>query len=587
MSVRDTLLLIFFMTILTNDVQSRPDLDWFDSVAVRLFHSGHTHTAIIINQRSSDNADTVKNELFPKIMETVPSVVVEMDNGVIKWKPLEFGVINKYTTALLFIVYADYSGDNGQIYEVMREVNQLPDLSINYLLVILRTSGNVVKKIHKNKEVSADDTKFGCKKLACYGVNSKIIDDSSVQVIMHQFNFFAKIFYHQVFQSGIEIFPNFGKNRHGHPLVVWPPRNFYRPVVKNMAPVLNFTILEVYDKMKADMLYGAEIMFDDNPILPNFTVPDLMRSIELVMLIPNTYKLNTTLINKSIAIMSLLFAIIGTISLLAVLLKLDQKIWNTSNLFAMMFSITVSSKPSRTNQRILFLLIVILGFLYSSDVYSSLTNIGTDPLLIARTYNTFEDIDETGLYLKMTNFDFHIFIGAEDAKLNLKHKVFIYNELFADEMNNPTNFCYLLTKKKAFHFKNKCASMNRQELWTVGKPIFGYYKRNIYFHHGLPGQQQLRNTMTRFRESGLLNRWFSDTDNGTMYRNDKNDIANGINKKSETKFLKFLIILNVFGISLASIVFIGELLVYHVKKLIEKLHIVSTQRAKKKTIHRK
>ncbi|THK32968.1 uncharacterized protein LOC114841116 [Diachasma alloeum] len=629
MCIIKTLLVIFLITILVDEIQSRPEVDWFDSVATRLFRSGEVHTVLIIHQRIADYSDVVKNELFGKIMGTMPSVIVEVDGGVINLKEQDFGVVSKNTSSLLFIFYADYSGDNVQIYEVMHAMKKLTDFSVNYILIVLRTSSNLTRPVEnilqyawdismsniliveirrlnseKRTVASADNTKvLGCGKLKCYGANGKFNEANSVKLIMHQFNFFSKQFFHEEFHNGVKLFPNFAKNMHGYVMkslgnYIWPLRYgqhkdkkksfFVRKkfeLYEDITRVLNFTttqqiflrgewkgwrgnytygaLLSYYNKTEKVDIMGplSSMLLSDLHIKP--FILEAMKDQELIMVMPTTYAINQALINKALASTVISLIIFALIWLVAIILNFDGKIWSAFAIFSALSLMVVHHQPLRTNQRMLFLAIVVVSFMYSNDIYASLINLGIDPF-VENEYETFEQIDDSCSTPMMQWYDVNdAFVGADGAKLNLKKK-HVKGTLVSclEKAVEYRNVCCLTDARTMYASRFWLRRNNGLHRLKVAKPIFASRTECIWFREGIPGKREIIEVIKRLQETGLSSGWYSPADNPLSLQTDNHNRIGEMDEESRTQLLRELILLGVLGYSLAITIFIGELLVH-------------------------
>ncbi|XP_028982102.1 uncharacterized protein LOC114841335 [Diachasma alloeum] len=301
----------------------------------------------------------------------MPCVTVNVDDDILHLKKLDFGVVSKSSTSLLFIFYADYSGDNVQIFKVMHAMNRVADFSVNYILIILRTSSN--------------------------------LDRGVENILQHAWR-----------QS-----------------------------------MLNMVIAE-------------------------------------------------------------------------------------------------NRQPLKTFERILFIVVVILAFMYSSDIYASFTTLGIDPLKTVPYFST-----------------------RFCPEMAMVHR----------------NVCCIMTRIEAEYYKSQSHTNDGQYRLQVAKPSFWSDTGVFHFRWNLPGKTNMKKIIENFREAGILNKFYA-----TPYmhpQNDQNDNAYEMDEQSQIHLLRQLVMLAVIGNSLAVIVCIGELLAHRFKNSVKgkvKLNLCGVFRRRMKQI---
>ncbi|XP_063993996.1 uncharacterized protein LOC135171400 [Diachasmimorpha longicaudata] len=481
----------------------------------------------------------------------------------------------------------------------MRAMNKLVDFSVNYILIILRTSSNLTGGIERilqhawNQSMSnilivenrlrtktrtlagrsSDNSHFlTCGLLKCHGTIRKIKEDRPVQVIMHQFNFFTKKFYHQQATSDVRLFPNFADNMHGHAIRI-QYSDTTNDMIDSITRTLNVTTLAVTgfpsdqpadsyeDFLNTSLvdIFSLVVLFNDT----EFSKSRLITIRPIVMLMPNEYEFNNEILNGSLVSGTYILLILMAVWIVTVLLKFHENIWKFFAIFSLIFSIGMSREPSKNHERILFIVVTTLGFMYSNEIYASFTNLGIDPL-VEKEYDTFEQIDEVGLPIISTEGDINsIYAEADGAKLNLRKKTAspdAFKDIDCAEMaalhHNVSCLMYKAVAEDKYWFYR---DGGRHRL-KIGKPIFCFAMLTAAFRHGLPGKKKMNVIVERYREMGLMARYYS-LNQATIPGNEEIE-DNDAENKSTSEFLRQIIVLTFLGHSFAVIVFIGECLVY-------------------------
>ncbi|THK32944.1 uncharacterized protein LOC114841087 [Diachasma alloeum] len=630
MFITKTFLVIFFITILSNEFQSRPEIDWFESAYPHLSDSDSPHTALIIHYKGAHDADAIRDELFEKIIQTMPSASIEMNDEGIALKEFDFGNVSKLSTSLLFIFHTEYSGDNVQISRVMHSLNKLADFSVNcYLLIILRTSSNLNRRLedilHKawkktimniaiveirgincNRltKLSTDNQQFHDCEGKKYSAFSRIYDDSPKRVIIHQFNPFINTFYHKKFSTRRKLFPNFANNMHGHDLkvriinqppfaaVTWNENNEMKKMSGpnivlmqtitaklNATPVIlpnpksmefwlsNFTVEDlINESLNSDLTAHLCVRFTGH-ILEESVRSRHIITHELGVLMPKERGINKITLYYAIESTALILVIMLTIWFAAILLKFDKKFFELSRIFRLILSIGVDYQPTRSSQRVLFLVVIMIGFMYSNNIYASLTNLGVDPL-VEKEYKTFEDIDNSGLIPIIRAPVFRkTFNDAVGAKLNLKKKsiqVIDSSNCLRMAMVHR-NVCCVLFRAEAELYERLSHRKDSQYQLKLSEPIFWASDAAFRFRQGLPGKKTINEVIDRCNEAGLINKWYWNMEGSADPNNNTNDDLHAQDNAVQTQLLIQLIVVIAFGHLLATLVFIGELLAHRFK----------------------
>ncbi|XP_011301222.1 uncharacterized protein [Fopius arisanus] len=616
------LLVFLVVTILSDQLQSQPEVDWFESLS-----RFPIHTALIMRCHGTGDSEILKDKLLAKIMKTLPSVTLHVDHPTILLTDLDVGGISKLSTSLLFIYDIEYSGDNQKIYEVIDSIQKLADFSVNcYLLIILRTSSNfngdmenilrhawhhaimhiaIVEIRHaSNLNVSTKIIADSPKSLELTGAITKISKGNPDRVIIHQFNPFMKKFYHIQFSTEEVLFPNFAKNMYGLALkiiivnqppfasVIW---NNVGDMVKMSGPniILMQTIIEkinatpvILPKQKLSKIWRNEFTVEDiikesfnwdltAHLCIHYTEQIIEESVrthniiihELAILMPRKLTINKKILMDALESSVLAMIIIIVVGLAVKLLKFDQRYWNLLTIFRWIFSIAVQHQPSKNYERILFFVVIVLGFTYANNIYASLTDLGVDPL-VENTYETLEDVDASGLIPVIRNPVFRkTFENATDTKLNLKKRSLIV----MDNTNCPEmavrhrNVSCILFRNEAKYYKHRTRTQSGQFQLKLAKPIFWSHNAAFLFRQSLPGKKNINEIIERCREAGLLHKWYSDMtySQRSEHTNTKEHVH--VEEEQVRTLRGQLITVIVFGHSLATLTFIVEIVFHRFK----------------------
>ena len=255
--------------------------------------------------------------------------------------------------------------------------------------------------------------------------------------------------------------------------------------------------------------------------------------------------------------------------LVTLLLKFDKLQWQAHNIFQLILGLTITKKPKKFTERILFGILIILSFWITINLHAELMNVriqGEKEISL----DTFEDLEKSGLNIEIYTYDFDItFSYNKDSDLQkLKKKT----KLVIDILECP--FRTLKTKDTAcllnlfrarelINVRKKSSGKSdlkimKQMFWSAGK---GYI-----FSQASPYVEEINSVLLKLTEMGLTNKGNYEPE---IYAANK-----FIREEEPTEYsgknlhLKFIYIL-VFGYTLSVITFAMELLLYflHIKNI--------------------
>ncbi|THK32932.1 uncharacterized protein LOC114841067 [Diachasma alloeum] len=604
-------LVIFVITILSDDLQGRPEGDWFESVKTRLSNPHQVYSAMIIRDNNTDDFDVLRDELFGKIIESMPSEIFSNLDGVHNSNNWYRNVSSRMASSLLFVYYHRYSGDNTRVHEVINTMRGLSKLSAKcYFLIVLRTSSVSKEGVEDMLRHSWNNTMLNI--LICEirrdenssVTNWKVPNDESNRVIIHLYNPFLDKFYHKKFFPKLELFPDFASNMYGKKLnvlivqqvpltfVKWDKNNEMTEMsganialMQTLAGAMNFTPVilpkwngtgfsvktRTFDAWKFFKTTNTDITANLEPHFTEHISEESLRfrpimAQEVGVLMPVEYAIDKKYQDNAVESSIITLIIMMIFWFVGILLRLDKKIWNFSIIICLLFSFSVPRQPSKAYERILFLSLSMLGFMYSNQIYASLTNVAVLSLE-EREFVTFEEIDASGLIpiVPIAHFE-RVFRNAVGAELNLKKK----SQIIVNIRDCPKmamvyrNVCCIMYNTEGEYYRRLSRQDNGQYRLKFAKPILRSDNGAFGVRDTSPYKTKINYLIQRCFEAGLISKWYLEAISPSRSGNILNDDKPSRGERSAT-FRRQLMVVIVFGHSLATLVFFGELLVHRLR----------------------
>ena len=407
---------------------------------------------------------------------------------------------------------------------------------------------------------------------------------------VHQYNPFTDVYDQRPYVSGIELFPNKMDNLHGYPIRIgmvkrvgylWYMKNsqgypvMYRgpdvKVIKTLARIMNFTIAvypsqEVFVDIineKIDMIIPTLSIFADaNAVKCDFTLPFGFES--WCPVVPVKYKSNHAEIRGLIGIATN-FCVLLIFWGLSVVLKFQSDLWQPLKIFGLLIATTISSRPKKTTERVIFFLIVLASSMYSANLFIDLTNISMKEHTVI-DYNSYKELDDTGLTpVILTGLLNVTFLNEDESSSRLKR-----NAIQMDNAANCVNYleqhknitCFLETKTVNMimysHAREGKRVLKICEKLCYAKPPSAYFLKK----HS-PYRDQFVKIIIRLDASGIRMKWLNDYIG--KFRSRKTHIME-VNSSYTLPLAWNLAYITCSGFLMSLLVFFGEIIIHYLRR---------------------
>lgn len=196
------------------------------------------------------------------------------------------------------------------------------------------------------------------------------------------------------------------------------------------------------------------------------------------------------------------------IHLISRIFYFDSKQWEIINIAAILLGTSTPEQPRKIGERVLYALAIITGFCYASSFFAGITSLNLEATT-EMEFNTFEDLDNSGLTLMVNANMLNATFGeADGALLNLKKKSIINvdcpNLLAIDKFKNVS--CVLGGSSAAAVIQMSRDNFGRYDLKVMKEPFWSS-RSVINLARGSPYVDRFNEVIIRLRESGLREKW--------------------------------------------------------------------------------
>uniref|UniRef100_A0A6V7K048 Ionotropic glutamate receptor L-glutamate and glycine-binding domain-containing protein n=1 Tax=Bracon brevicornis TaxID=1563983 RepID=A0A6V7K048_9HYME len=603
-------------------------IEQLDSLTKSLSDIKPLHTTLVFTYSNTQkNSDIIMDILYNEILHWKPMKLIEMTDQVPNERDFESSELVILYSSMLLLSYKDYiGGSQEQIYHIISCMKvysmQTPD---DYFLIMLKTLDTFDEEIEDILKFAWSEDILNIIILEIqHDINNLYESSHNYYSFMntehlytmkvHQYDPFLKKFYHKPFTPGISLFPDFAKDMHGFPLSIYPLQQVpfgivawnkdasvrakigasYR-LIEYLAKELNFTpIIEKSLYSRSDVSInttgpatiallqklGHFVVAGIAPHQTEDIAEEVLRlrpiiPIDLGILMPIDYYINEQKIQDAIGSGILTLIITTIVWLVAVLMRVERKIWNLYFILRLLFSIPVRDQPRRPSQRVLFFLVVMIGFTFSKEIYSSLANIGVDSIK-ENDYNTIEEIKDSGCTPMILSVLFtRTFAHATEVELHLKENIvptYKINECI-DAAINYRNTCCLVSSLEGAFYRMKSQVIQGEYKLTFAKPIF--WSDHGTFNIGKHAfyKRHMNRVISHLSEAGIIKRsytHFSELLTGVIRKREKGKEIVG----DSHALLSQIYAIEILGWAIAIIVFLGELFSYHCQYRVDRIFVV-------------
>lgn len=411
----------------------------------------------------------------------------------------------------------------------------------------------------------------------------------SITMNVHRYNPFTNIYDRTPYTSALDWFPNKMIDLHGHPFRATVleregyinltvdsrdyPVSYRGPDVKllrTLARIMNFTIVMLpnNDALTSLMDGDLDMIVPKLPLFPDprFDLLDHTLPFEYEKwcpVVPITYQVNTIESRAFAAIIANIVILLAFWAISA-LLKFEKRLWQPLKIFGILIATSVSMKPARTLERIVFFLVVLASIVYSANLYVDLTSVSMADTMETE-YKSYKDLDESGLTPVVLHMIFNVTFFTDDQAFNsLKRKAIADEDMenctdVLSRYRNVTCFMELRGINALIYSQAKrdSATMKVCRNLCYAKPHATYFLRK----HS-PFRSKFDAIISRLEAAGIRKKWHYDFIGKFFPKK-----ARPVNRNLyESSLVWNLVYIGVIGFLSSIVAFFSEILVYHSHK---------------------
>ena len=545
-------------------------------------------------------------EILIKVMENLPIVQINAKELMVQNSSILANACDRSSTSL-YIYYHDARTTNKSFNKIIKSIVECFGFKARpkvLLILVTRLLHDSLQELLKYAWTQ-DLLDFTIIELCANEEQKKkigVISSSTIPVI-HQLNPFKKMHMRQNWTYNNEWFPNKLANMWDYPLKIGvihrppfsltkfnqleEPIEFNGPdseLIKNVGRVLNFsrnllnfgkllrnTRFNVSDSKLENIFESRKVDIFSHPI--SVSSQEILRSESIAKtkfcaIVPVLPRITLSLPVSFVVAPLISFAIV--ISFLAVkqMFRFRGQIWQPFNILRVLLGIGVDRRPMGNADRTIFLCLLFVTSIFSTNIYEALTNISlrTDGEI---EFRSFEDLDSSGLTLMIELSKYNKTFAYSDGVLNnLKKKTLIRLKSNEDCLHMAVEYknvtCIMSLAR--YHVSIESIESKKRKQLKVAEPCFWIATNELYLAKGSPYRSRINDALTTLRESGFINKWYNFESYSRKSFREEHLISIPERKENMRLIRNQLLAIAIVGYSLASVALIAEIVASKIVK---------------------
>lgn len=553
----------------------------FDHAMQKIIHKSNINYLTIFTDHLSSISEQ-HNSFFKTAINRIPILVTNLtkiiNNG--DNRSLEMPAFKNPRASTMYIILHNEKWDIKRIYSILDNFTEISPIPTRPKCLLILYNYN------------ADWSENELKNISHYAWTLKFLDfsiikiDSPDHIISLNYHPFMELYNANYLESEIDIFPDKLKNMNNHslPIPVYDAEPYLSIKKKSNGEVIvsgeacicldifskmiNFKLRYIVEEGNSTMnkITAAIKKLENNTLtmLPigglvistlygkNITIGNFIESSKLVFIVPNTSNIQMDFSSKNL-IYLLSFPFILLILVISVyLLKPKSRLLNNFNIFQIFVGVS-TWQPRNSSERIAFFTIAVLSLIYSSDFFSTLTDMKF--FRYEQRFDSFEDFLDSKLTvytdLKANEYD------TEQIKqlLSISKKMTKYTDCVNTVITTNEAAC-ISGYRLALNLMKIYKDIHENSLLKISGLSFRDDFVAYSFEKASPYIEKFNWIYQKILEGGLLKKWnFKDFPNITL-REDSTPNTNNF-------FTQFLLIIMFIGCGFGVLTFLFELAMYH------------------------
>lgn len=489
----------------------------------------------------------VKNEILRSTFNTNPSRVINFIDAFDLKNSIGFKRI--YKTTLLVFVLEDNQDDIGQIFRIVEfvsKVHTLPRCLLIFLLNGKTSSREDLLRLAWDRQMihltilDVEEDKNRDQRLLHFQISK-----NQKNIVIHHFNKFNGKYMWANYSKEDVIFPNKMSDLNGFEMKTISTEYDYDNTIlgsygksifmkvddmnnermKTVAKIMNFTLLNFFDKrMRAsdyqDFLKRGSYQLILEPLFLNINEEWNCASTykfdnyRFVVPILKKEKYSLLGLKESLFLAALTILIVIIIWMILWILKFDRRFWQLLHILQFLLGMPVLSDVRRLCDRIALLTILYSFWLFSSSLYSILTNVRVTPVTEDLVINSIDELRDFGEDFATADFFYVKRNGSEvslvlDKDSNRYTSDTVHVNCLVQLVKNKTTGCSMSNEDTMLALAADVSENGFQKI-KILKGSFARGDNTIVLEENSPFTFEFETYFMKFTENGLLSKWSND-----------------------------------------------------------------------------
>ena len=599
--------IIVFLICINNVRGLFSENTWLEPLGKYLLEDSKVFQTVIILDGNSSKEEVTTNNIVNFIAKKVPTKVIQFETVTLS-KAIEIvrakNILRlKASTLFIMIQAVEYNlflMQSSRMVKVLKQLSERKTRPKILAIILSREKSPSYKELLQRmwSDDALDFTVLDVLKKPTTFMN-QWSDNWQISTKVHQFNPFTKTYITKKFLRKTELFPNKVQDLKGFQMKVAsfnnPPNNFVKrnnsgypilvsgpdaEITNTLSKVMNFRISQVSSKAETPghldtninkttgflgqvankkLHFFTNLGFILNEVQDMYEHSRVFYEVCYVALVP-VIKIKTLSVEFSQNCWSMAILVLLLIALPVIvshLLKFEKNFWSPVYIFVAALGFAIPREPTRSPERIVFIVSLFAFFISSAAIYGVLTNFELKTELELEI-NTLQDLYNLKLPLMMTPLASDIMRLTDNDEIS---QTLLRTTILT---NLPTTCTRLLVKHRnvscivnAFQVPiliEGIKNLKLRSLVKIGKPCLRKSLLCLVIQPGSPYLQRINQVLGRVVDSGLFQKWYE-------FDSIKKIQNRGMEEKhQQTHILISLLIILATGYVISIITFIWELL---------------------------
>lgn len=580
-------------------------LQCFEHLKTHLKLELNVHQLMIIAEKNVKMND---KKIFSVLMGNLPAILVSFNNAskeaVENSRVHQFIKDPKLTTLFAIVIYVD---DLTDVRKLTIPIDMISSLSYNKghpkcLFLIYSQQRSLIfeqflRTLWKNRFLDATI-------LHITTADRKRSENAHFLATIEQFNPYFKKYSKELCSRQVQLFPDKLRDLNGYIIKYGtynqPMTNFVElnktgyPVImkgkvisftKFLSKTMNFKLkfvpsIEGFGRTTCNRSiangYSRQLLYNEIQLISTFLteLPNCLYGIvsfgrlDIIVLVPIIMETNDGIKGKLMLYLnaSLSIVLILLIWILICILKFDHRYWKLMYLIQIVLQLGAPHEPKKARERLIFAYLLIISFVYSSNLFGALTGIDLKDQTEFK-FDTIKDVHDSYLQPIGIPFisEFSIMFEEADKRNFLKKHIGYENfmQTCLQRIVKYKNISCTMQNNEADIIIESTRNVNGKAQVKVVKETLFPSRLSIFLETNSPYSEKFEFILQQASEVGIVDKW--EKEDLLFFRKPKVDVSSQeIAPIKEELLLLLLFGISILGFSLSVIAFLFEILFYKI-----------------------